>query len=148
MVKLKLWECWPTIKFIWKKVLKVDTKTKRSFNRASVYKLLSGAGGLFVLFGKAKWNIDLHRRQLKRLKSLSNERSRFILYGLTANGRKTTDHAVGLCIGQTSTNLLYDNSMRNISANFNAEALASKMSDVSSCYIFDVKYLPWHSMRM
>lgn len=94
------------------------------------------------MFGKAKWNNDLHRRQLKRLNSLSNKRSRFILYGLTANGRKTNDHAVGLCIAQTSTNLLYDNSMRNISVNFDAEALVSKISDVSSCYIFDVKFLP------
>ena len=131
-----------TMKFIWRKVLKVDTKTKRSFNGASVYKLLSGAGGQYVLFGKAKWNNDLHRRQLKRWKSLSNEKSRFILYKLTANGRKTADHAVCLCIGQTSTNLLYDNSMHNIPVNFNAEARASKMSDVSSCYIFDVKCLP------
>ena len=30
-----------TMKFIWKKVLKVDRKTKRYFNGASVYKLLS-----------------------------------------------------------------------------------------------------------
>ena len=130
------------MKFIWWKVLKVDTKTKRSFNGASVYKLLSGAGGQYVLFGKAKWNNVLHRKQLKRLKSLGNERSRFILYGLTANGRKMADHAVGLCISQTSTNLLYDNTMRNIFVNFNAEALASKMSDVSPCYIFDVIFLP------
>ena len=130
------------MEFIWIKVLKVDTKTKRSFNGASVYKLLSGAGGQYVLFGKAKWNNDLHRKQLKRLKSLSNERSRYILYGLTASGQKTADHAVALCISQTPTNLLYDTSMRNISVNFNAEALASKMSDVSSCYIFDVNILP------
>ena len=130
------------MKFTWRKVLKVDTKTKRSFNGASVYKILSGASGQYVLFGKAKWNNDLHRKQLKRLKSLGNERSRFILYGLTANGQKTADHAVGLCISQTSSNLLYDNTMRNIFVNFNAEALASKMSDVSSCYIFDVKFLP------
>ena len=128
--------------FIWRRVLKVDSKTKRSFNGASVYKLLCGASGQYVLFGKAKWNNDMHRKQLKRLKSLANERSRFILYGLTANGRKTADHAVGLCISPTSTNLLYDNTMRNISVNFNAEALASKMSDVSSCYIFDVNFSP------
>ena len=38
------------MKFIWRKVLKVDTKTKRSFNGASVYKLLSGASGQYVLF--------------------------------------------------------------------------------------------------
>ena len=38
--------------FIWRRVLKVDSKTKRSFNGASVYNLLSGAGGQYVLFGK------------------------------------------------------------------------------------------------
>ena len=130
------------MKFIWRKVLKVDTNTKRSFNGASACKLLSGVAGQYVLFVKAKWNNDLHRKQLKRLNSLSNERSRFILYGLAANGRKAVDHAVGLCIDQTSANLLYDNSMRNISVKFNADALASKMSDVSSCYIFNVRFLP------
>ena len=129
------------MKFVWRKVQKVDTNRRRSFSGASVFELLSGAVGQYVLFGKAKWNNDVHRKQLKRLKNLSNERSRFIIYGLTANGRKTADHAVGICIAQASTNLLYDNSMRNISVNFNAEALASKMSDVSSCYIFDVKLL-------
>ena len=129
------------VKFVWRKVQKVDTNTRRSFSGASVFKLLSGAVGQYVLFGKAKWNNDVHRKKLKRLKNLSNERSRFIIYGLTANGRKTADHAVGICIAQASTNLLYDNSTRNISVNFNAEALASKMSDVSSCYIFDVQLL-------
>ena len=49
------------MKFIWRKVLKVDTNTKRPFTVASVYKLLPGAAGQYVLFGKAKWNNDLHR---------------------------------------------------------------------------------------
>lgn len=128
--------------FVWKRVQKVDSKSRRSFDGSSVYKLLSGGRGQYVLFGKAKWNNDLHRRQLKRLRSLSDERSRFILYGLSSKGRKVADHAVGLTINDTSDHLLYDNSMRNISVNFNAEALASKMSDVSSCYIFDVQMLP------
>ena len=121
--------------FVWKRVQKVDSKSKRVFNGASVYKLLKGAVGQYVLFGKAKWNNDLHRKRLKRLRSLTNERSRFIVYGLTANGRKVPDLAVGLSITDTSVHLLYDYSMRNIFVNFNAEALASKMSDVSSCYL-------------
>ena len=44
------------MKFIWRKVLKVDTNTKRPFTVASVYKLLSGAAGQCVSFRKAKWN--------------------------------------------------------------------------------------------
>ena len=57
------------------------------------------------------------------------------------------DHAAGLSISDTSDNLLYDNSMRNISVNLNAKALASKMSDVGSCYIFDVRLLPSKLVR-
>ena len=66
---------------------------------------------------------------------------------MTANGRKVADHAVGLSITDTSVHLLYDNSMRNISVNFNAEALASKMSEVSLCYIFDIRLLPSKLLR-
>ena len=51
--------------FVWKRVQKVDSKSNRAFNGASVYKLLPGAMGQYVLFGKAKWNNDLHRKQLK-----------------------------------------------------------------------------------
>ena len=133
--------------FVWKRVQKVDSKSNRAFNGASVYKLLPGAMGQYVLFGKAKWNNDLHRKQLKWLRGLTNERSRFIVYRMTANGRKVADHAVGLSITDTSVHLLYDNSMRNISVNFNAEALASKMSEVSLCYIFDIRLLPSKLLR-
>lgn len=129
------------LSYVWKRIKKVDTNLNRYFNGWSVFKLLSGNTGRYVLFGKAKWNNDAHRKQLKKLKSIHNERTKFIVYAVTANGSKVPDHAVGLSIGFTASPILYDNSMRNVGASFDAEALASKMSDVSSCYVFDVREL-------
>lgn len=127
-----------SVSCVWKRVKKFDSSSYRTFTGFSVYPLLS-TPGQYILFGKAKWNNEKHRQQLKKLKALGSERSRFHYYGSFADGSKVPDHAVGLVISTTHDDLLYDNSMRNICCKFSAEALASKMSDVSSCYILDVK---------
>ena len=129
------------VEYVWRRVKKVDKNTSRDFNGASVYKLMNGRVGQYILFGKAKWNNDGHRKQMKRLRAAGNDRSRFKLYGIIANGTKQSDHAAGVFIRAADEHLLYDNSMRNISLKLTADSLANKMSDVSCCYIFDLKYL-------
>ena len=126
--------------YVWKRVKKVDSSSYRTFTGSSVYSLLSSTPGQYIMFGKAKWNNDKHRLQMKKLRSIQTESLRFKFYGVTANGRKVPDHAVGLVISPKNEPSLYDNSMRNVGGRFSAEALASKMSDVSSCYIFDVRF--------
>ena len=126
------------VEYVWRRVKKVDKSTSRDFNGASVYKLMNGRIGQYIHFGKAKWNNDAHRKQMKRLRAAGNERIRFKLYGIIANGTKQSDHAVGVFIRAADEHLLYDNSMRNISLKLTADSLANKMSDVSCCYIFDL----------
>lgn len=128
-----------TVTYVWRRVKKFDSSSYRTFTGFSVYPLLSSCPGQYILFGKAKWNNDKHRQQLKKLKGIGCERLRFLFYGSFADGCKVPDHAVGLIVSPTHDNHLYDNSMRNVCCKFSAEALASKMSDVSSCFIFDVR---------
>ena len=128
-----------SLTYVWKRVKKYNTDKIRCFTGSSVYPTSINSPGQYILFGKAKWNNDKHRHLMKKLRSLANEKLRFSYYNLTADGSKVPDHAVGLFISSTSENLLFDNSMRNVSSTLSAEALASKMSDVSSCYIFDVR---------
>jgi hypothetical protein len=47
---------------------------------------MNGRVGQYILFGKAKWNDDAHRKQMKRLRAAGNERIRFKSYGIIANG--------------------------------------------------------------
>ena len=129
------------VDYVRRRVKKVDKNTSRHFNGDSVNKLMNGRIGQYILFGKAKWNNDAHRKQIKRLRAAGNERMRFKIYGIIANGTKQSDHAVGVFIRVDDDHVLYDNSMRNISLKLTADSLANKMSDVSCCYIFDLKYL-------
>ena len=128
-----------SLTYVWKRVKKVDSSSYRTFTGSSVYPLLSSTPGQYIMFGKAKWNNDKHRTLMKKLRSLQTESLRFKYYGVAANGRKAPDHAVGLVVSSQKDPSLYDNSMRNVGGKFSAEALANKMSDVSSCYIFDVR---------
>lgn len=128
-----------SLTYVWKRVKKFNTSNIRSFTGFSVYPLLSNSPGQYILFGKAKWNNDKHQHLMKKLRSLDNEKLRFSYYNLKADGSKLPDHAVGLFISSTFENLLYDNSMRSVSSILSAEALANKMSDVSSCYTFDIR---------
>lgn len=125
--------------YVWKRVKKFNTSKIRCFTGFSVFPMSLNSPGQYILFGKAKWNNDKYRHLMKKLHTLANEKLRFSFYNLTADGSKVPDHAVGLLISFSSENLLYDNSMRNVSSLLSAEALASKMSDVSSCYAFDVR---------
>ena len=129
------------VEYVWRRVKKEDKSTSRDFNGASVYKLMYGRIGQYILFGKAKWSNDAHRKQMERLRAAGNELISFKLYGIIASGTKQSDLAVGVFIRAADEHLLYDNSMRNISLKLTADGLANKMSDVSCCYIFDSKYL-------
>ena len=126
------------VTFTWKKVFKVNTKTKRVFNGYSIYKMLYGRAGRYVIFGKAKWNNDLHRKLMKKISLLKNERNKFVCYGGNARGTKLPDHAVGILIGDDKKNFLHDNSMKNIFMELTAHNIANKMSDITCCYSFDI----------
>lgn len=128
-----------TITYIWKRVKKLNNLSQRTFDGFSVYSLLSSTPGQYVLFGKAKWANTKYHTQLRTIRGLKGDRLKFLYFGSYADGSKVPDHAVGLVVSPESDNLLYDNSMRDISLIFSAVALATKLQDVSSCFIFDVR---------
>lgn len=124
------------VDFMWRKMGRNATANHKGFSGISVERILK-RDGMYVLFGKAKWNNDEQRKFMKRLRGFTCERERFKFFGRRAKGKRKADHAFGVRV-DVEGKFCYDSAMKSCRKVFSVENLAEKMSDINNCFVFDL----------
>ena len=111
--------------------------TKRRWTVKSLLSTVVGRKGIYVIFGKCKWNNAIHTALMKRMRSAKCVGEELEIYSKVAKGNTKKDHAVSIRSDDNGVRL-FDNACTNESVEFSVTNLANKMIDVSYCYYYDI----------
>ena len=90
--------------------------------------------GRYVVLGKTKRNNKEYTDLMKCLSKMDSEVDRLDKYARYAKGVKRIDHAVSVFVDEFCDGILIDNGCDN--RPYSILSMASRMADVSYCYIF------------
>lgn len=110
---------------------------KRQWTAKSLLSTVVGRKGIYVIFGKCKWNNAIHIALMKRMRSAKCVGEELEIYSKVAKGNTKKDHAVSIRSDDNGVRL-FDNACVNESVEFSITNLANKMIDVSHCYYYDI----------
>ena len=109
----------------------------RRWTAKSLLSTVVGRKGIYIIFGKCKWNNAIHAALMKRMRSTKCVGEELEIYSKVAKGNTKKDHAVSVRSDNNGVRL-FDNACVNESVEFSVTNLANKMIDVSYCYYYDI----------
>ena len=126
------------VKVTWRKMQGSRKGEFKHFSGRHVERVVKGKSKTVILFGKAKWNNQLHTDFMKRMRRAKDDpKLQFELFGKRAKGMKTADHAVSIRVGDDGV-FMFDNAFENKRKEFSVAILADQMEDICYCCAFDI----------
>ena len=125
-----------TVEYTWKKV-GYNRNTSKRWCVDHSRKSCLAKKGIFVIFGKAKWENEKHKAWIKRLRKLERageEDEIERLYSEVADGSSPVDHAVGIKVNEDLSATLICNGCVKGAKKFSMVNLADRMEDVCIYY--------------